>query len=106
MEESVGRDGVEVERFVGGFDLVVVFVLEWHVLGWLLSEDVAPVDGDGVKYVDRVNGGLVVVIDSPKAGSVFVFEIGVAFVLVLLQVAFPVVNAAVLVLCFLVLLCG
>ena len=28
MEKGVGGDGVEVERFVGGFDLVVVFVLE------------------------------------------------------------------------------
>ena len=72
----------------------------------MLGEDVAPVGGDGVKYVDRVNGSLVVVIDSPQAGSVFVFEISVAFVFVLLEVVFPVVDTVVFLLLFEMMLCG
>ena len=73
---------------------------------WLLGADVTPVGGDGVEYVDWVNGGLVVVIDSPKAGSVFVFEISVAFVFVLLKVIFPVVDTVVFLLLFEMMLCG
>jgi hypothetical protein len=72
----------------------------------LLGEDVAPVGGDDVEYVNWVNGGLVVVIDSSETGGMFVFEVSVAFVFVLLEVVFPVVDTIVFLLLFEMVLCG
>ena len=105
MEKGVGSDGVEVEGFEGGFDLVVVFLLERWKLGWFLGKDVTPFGSDSVKYVDWVSDGLVMV-DSSKAGGVFVFEVGKALVLILLKTVLPIIDAVVFLLLFVVLLYG
>ena len=73
-------------------------------MGWLLGEDVAPVGGDGVKYVDWVCDGLVVMVDSSEAGGVFIFEVGKTLVLVLLKTVLPAVDAVVFLLLSVVLL--
>ena len=106
MKESFGSNGVEVERFVGGLNFFVIFLLEWCVLGWLLGEDVAPFGGDGVEDVKWVCDGLAVVVDSSESCGVFVLEVSKAFVLVLLEVFLPVVDAVVFLLLFEVLLYG
>ena len=106
MEKGVGSDGVEVEGFEGSFDLVVVFLLERWKLGWLLSKDFTPFGSDGVKYVDWVCDGLVVMVDSSEAGGVFIFEVGKTLVLVLLKTVLPIIDAVVFLLLFVVLLYG
>ena len=104
MEEGVSSDGVEVVGFVGGFDLIIIFLLERWELGWLLCEDFTPFGSDGIKNVNRVCDGLVVMINGSETGGVFIFEVGEALVLVLLQAVFPVIDAVVLLLLFVVLL--
>ena len=95
-----------MEGFVGGFDFVVVFLLERRVLGWLLGEDVAPFGSDGVKDVKWVCHCLAVVVDSSESCGVFILEVSKAFVFVLLEVFLPVVDAVVFLLLFEVLLYG
>ena len=106
MEESFGSNGVEVERFVGGLNFFVKFLLERCVLGWLLGEDVAPFCGDGVEDVKWVCDGLAVVVDSPESCGVFVLKICETFVFVLLEVFLPVVDAVMFLLLVEVLLYG
>ena len=106
MEKGVSSYGVEVEGFVGGFDLVIVFLLERWKLGWLLSKDFTPFGSDGVENINRVSDSLVVMVDGSEAGGVFIFEVSKTLVLVLLQVVLPVVDAVVFLLLVEVLLYG
>ena len=93
-----------MEGFVGGFDFIVVFLLERWKLGWLLCQDFTPFGSDGIKNVNRVCDGLVVMINGSETGGVFIFEVGKTLVFVLLKTVLPAVDAVVFLLLFVVLL--
>ena len=63
---------MKVERFVGGFDFAVVFLLKRWKMGRLMGEDVAPLGGNGIKYVDSVSNSLVVMVNGSEAGGMFI----------------------------------
>jgi hypothetical protein len=86
----------------GVVDFNLVFLLEWEVCWWWLLEDVFPGSSNMFEDVVWVRDGFVSVCDGLESSGVFVFEVGVAFVFVVLEIVFPLVESVVSLLLFFV----